>query len=131
MERYPNVTLKLIIKSDNGVLLLRRKDSVYEFPGGRMRFLETIEEALAREIKEELGIALSASPRLFHVWNFISKNKRRHSVMIYFICNAKKEDQYSVPKNMQAVWVKSRKMRTIVSDNDFVDSMFRWKNERR
>ena len=45
-----------IIEDDKVLLLHKPKDSHYEFPGGKVREEETIEEAAIREVKEELGV---------------------------------------------------------------------------
>ncbi|MDD4857762.1 MAG: (deoxy)nucleoside triphosphate pyrophosphohydrolase [Candidatus Krumholzibacteria bacterium] len=53
-----------IIISNGRVLLARRKqgdigEGCWEFPGGSVEAGETVEECLARELKEELGVAAS------------------------------------------------------------------------
>ena len=127
MPKHPNITLKLIIRSGNKILLLRRKRKVYEFPGGRMNFLETIEDALTREIKEELGTKIQMKSRLFHIWNYVSKNKRRHSVMIYFICSIPRPIKYRSPERLEVLWVTKKDMKRVVSDPIFVQRMYEWK----
>jgi len=54
--------LAALIKNENGEFLIAKRKSdlsnggKWEFPGGKLRFSETPEECLKREIKEELGI---------------------------------------------------------------------------
>lgn len=49
-----------IIEKDGKILVAKRKKAymgyLWEFPGGKKKENETLEECLAREIKEELGI---------------------------------------------------------------------------
>jgi len=63
-----HVAVAVIKNQDNEVLVSLRKPhqhqgDLWEFPGGKLEQNESIDDALAREIKEELGlIILSASP---------------------------------------------------------------------
>jgi 8-oxo-dGTP diphosphatase len=59
------VTAAVLIDADQRVLLAQRPEGkslagLWEFPGGKVHAGETPEEALARELKEELGIDVFA-----------------------------------------------------------------------
>ena len=62
-----------VIRDDSGkILIARRADSqhqggLWEFPGGKVEADETVESALARELKEELGIVVGAARPLIKV----------------------------------------------------------------
>lgn len=66
---------KLIVKKRGKVLLVRRKrDRLWMFPGGRKRGRETEKECLRREIKEELP-KLKLGP--LKLWKVVkAKNQR-------------------------------------------------------
>lgn len=76
-----------IIKNNNKIFVTRRgygefKD-MWEFPGGKMEPLETQEEALIREIKEELELDIEVSKYLTTV-DYDYSNF--HLTMHCFIC---------------------------------------------
>jgi 8-oxo-dGTP diphosphatase len=66
MARLLIVAAGALIDGDGRVLLARRPAGkemagLWEFPGGKLQEGETPEEALVRELKEELGIDVEAS----------------------------------------------------------------------
>jgi ADP-ribose pyrophosphatase len=58
----PKVGVGGVILNDGNVLLLLRKKppeaGFWSLPGGRVEFMERVEEAVVRELKEELGIVV-------------------------------------------------------------------------
>ncbi|MGB9418902.1 MAG: (deoxy)nucleoside triphosphate pyrophosphohydrolase [Acidobacteriaceae bacterium] len=65
------VAAALILRGDEVLICQRRPDqplgSKWEFPGGKMEAGETAEEALRRELQEELGIDATISTLVAHV----------------------------------------------------------------
>ena len=73
------IIARAVITSRGRILLCRQKTEDYHFlPGGHVEFGESIEKALARELKEETGINVKKSRFLGIVENQFGKGKSKH-----------------------------------------------------
>lgn len=65
------VAAALIVRGDEILICQRRPDQPmalqWEFPGGKIEPGESPEQALARELEEELGIKAVIGPRITHI----------------------------------------------------------------
>jgi 8-oxo-dGTP diphosphatase len=66
------VAVGIIINNDNQILIAKRgshqhQGDKWEFPGGKVEEGETPQEALYRELKEEIGIEIQLSYYLFEI----------------------------------------------------------------
>jgi len=129
MKKYPNISVKIIFKYKNQILMLRHKNGVFNFPGGRVEWKESIFGTLKRELKEELNYDLKEEPELFSVWDYISKDKKRHSVIINYILELDKKPRLFSPEKSQILWLtkKGLKSMNIIKEKDFMDKIFKWK----
>eukprot|EP00980_Cylindrotheca_fusiformis_P029220 scaffold22756_cov198-Cylindrotheca_fusiformis.AAC.5 len=83
----PNVAIDLIILSKDGqdVWLVRRKDTnLLASMGGFVDVNETVENAVRRELQEEMGVVLKESPRLFGVYSDPRRDNRRRTVGVVY-----------------------------------------------
>lgn len=62
VSQRPQLAVSAGIFRDGKILLVRRarepSKGIYTFPGGRVEFGESLTEALAREVREETGLAI-------------------------------------------------------------------------
>jgi 8-oxo-dGTP diphosphatase len=92
LEKNPTLTVvaAALIRADGCVLLQRRAEGramagLWEFPGGKVEAGERPEAALARELEEELGIAVDPadlSPAVFAS----ADNGGRHMLLLLYLC---------------------------------------------
>ncbi|PPR45482.1 MAG: CTP pyrophosphohydrolase [Alphaproteobacteria bacterium MarineAlpha5_Bin8] len=83
-----NNVVAAIIRKNNKYLIVQRNRKKYlglkwEFPGGKVEENETFEEALLREIKEELNIKISLQDKIAEEKY---KDEKIDIVLHYFLC---------------------------------------------
>lgn len=82
------VAAGILIDDRDRVLLMQRLPGrhlagLWEFPGGKLESGETIDEALVRELNEELGIEVLASAPLISLpWRYPEKAVRLHALRV-------------------------------------------------
>ena len=78
----------------NGKLLMQRAagEGGYVLPGGHVSFGEFTTETLAREFKEETGIALQVGRLCFVVELFFEWEKPCHQINLLYFANLKNKD---------------------------------------
>lgn len=78
-----------ILNEKNELLLQQRKKSpeagYWSIPGGRLEMFETFEEAVKREIKEEVGVDIQVIDEL-GICDHIIKSEQKHWVSPSFLC---------------------------------------------
>ena len=86
------IAVKALLFYDGKFLLVKRSDKArgehhfWEFPGGRMEFGETPEDALTRELMEETGLSVKIICPL-QTWNFY-RGDDTQIVGVTFLCKA-------------------------------------------
>lgn len=126
MPRYPSIAQKLILRFDGKILILKHQSGVISFPGGKIEFGESLFDALNRELKEELNFTLNSMPKLFDVWNYISRDKKTHSVFIYYIYDLPAPIEFSSPEKLEILWLSRQEMIKInlIKSNKFLNKIF-------
>ena len=88
-ERKFNYRVFGIVINDNKILAMKDERSPYYYlPGGRVMMGETAEDAIIREVKEELEIEASIIRPLWLIQNFFTEDVdklRYHELCIYFL----------------------------------------------
>ena len=131
-KKYPTAAVNIVFRYKNRILMLKHESGMYNFPGGRMEWRESILGALKRELREELNYSLERQPELFGVWNYISKNKQRHNVFINYIMELNKKPRLSSPEKLEILWFTKKDLilKNIIKDRKFLDKIFSWKKQK-
>jgi nucleoside triphosphatase len=113
-QRYPEPTVGGFIINPKGEVLLchsRKWKDYFTIPGGHIELGERIEEALKREVKEEVGLDVEPVKLLLMQEAIYSEefHKRRHFIFLDYLCNATRDDARVDNVEIQSyIWVKPR-----------------------
>ncbi|QNP49713.1 NUDIX domain-containing protein [Diaphorobacter aerolatus] len=85
-RKHTEVAVGILLKRDGAMLLTSRPEGkpyagYWEFPGGKLEAGETVEQALRRELQEELGIVIGAAS----VWK-ITEHDYPHALVRLHWC---------------------------------------------
>ncbi|MGB1877467.1 MAG: 8-oxo-dGTP diphosphatase MutT [Rhodospirillaceae bacterium] len=103
------VVAAALIRPDGAILLTQRPDGksmagLWEFPGGKLEVGETPEQALVRELQEELGVSIEQSdlkPLTFASHGYDSF----HLLMPLYVCRTW-TGPVTPQENQEIAWVK-------------------------
>lgn len=90
-SKVPRICVDLVIKSRAGVLLIKRDIQPYRnkwhLPGGRILFRETIDDAIQRIAKKEIGCSVTIKKQVgaMEFLKEVQDGNKRHSVSIVFL----------------------------------------------
>lgn len=89
VPRNPFPTVDIIIELPDGIVLIRRKNPPHGWaiPGGFVDYGESLEQAAAREAKEETLLDVELV-RQFHTYSDPKRDPRFHTVSTVFIARA-------------------------------------------
>ena len=98
-----------IIKKDNFYLIVQRNKNKHlglkwEFPGGKVQFNETFEEALLREIKEELNFTIKVHRKITEEKYTDDKIE---IVLHYYLCS-QESGTLKLTEHENFVWVEKK-----------------------
>ncbi len=98
-----------VIKKNNKYLIVQRNRKKHmglkwEFPGGKVEKNETFEEALSREIKEELNIKINVHHKIIEEKY---KDEKINIVLHYYLCTQESAN-IKLSEHENLVWVEKK-----------------------
>ncbi|RZL59906.1 NUDIX domain-containing protein [Variovorax guangxiensis] len=86
VRKHTEVAVGILIRADDALLLSTRPEGkpyagYWEFPGGKIEAGESVEQALRRELEEELGITISGA----EVWK-VTEHDYPHALVRLHWC---------------------------------------------
>ena len=132
MEEYTQerITTAGILCNDERYFVAKREDKgsiggLWEFPGGKNRWGESVEETLKREFQEELELDIEVGS-LLHTHDFINKGTLYHQKAYLITCNGAQEPKLIVHTTYR--WVTLEELQSLQfapSDQRIIASLLR------
>ena len=108
VQKMINVVAAIIKKNDHFLIVQRNRKKhlglKWEFPGGKVMEGETFEEALLREIKEELNIIIILQDKIAEEKY---KDEKIDIVLHYYLCN-EKSGTIKLNEHEDLAWVEKK-----------------------
>src|SRR3989344_4695963 len=98
---YTGITVSFLCHDGEGNFLLHKRSQhtrdehgKWDWGGGKLEFGETIQEGLAREIKEEYGCNIVSVDEAFPptVWNGVAAGRKSHWIVLTHIIRVNREE---------------------------------------
>ena len=86
----PYTTVDAIIETEGGIVVIERSNPPFglALPGGFVDYGESLEDAVAREVKEETGLTVTGLKQ-FHTYSEPDRDPRFHTIGTVFIAGTK------------------------------------------
>jgi len=114
-QKYPEPTVGALILNEEGKVLLVKSfkwEGYYTVPGGHVEVGETMEEAVKREVREEVGLEVEPIEFLRIQQAICPKEfyKEGHFIFLDFLCKTKNSNVKLDGKEIQEyIWVEPEK----------------------
>lgn len=112
-EMYP--ALKAIIEKEGKILILKRALSedcfkgMWDIPGGGIKFGESPEEALKREVREETNLEVEIIKPV-RIWSFFKNNGNTQVIGITMLCRYKSGEVKLGKEHIDFKWIRSEEI---------------------
>ncbi len=91
-RRVQEINTDVVLYKRGRILLLRRKDGIWEFPGGGVDWGEQPEDSAIRELREETGISVQKPLRYLGITSATYKKGENEKHSIYLVYSAETDN---------------------------------------
>jgi 8-oxo-dGTP diphosphatase len=104
-RKHTEVAVGVLVRADGALLLSTRPpgkpyEGYWEFPGGKIEAGETVEQALRRELIEELGVTIDAA----QVWK-VTEHDYPHALVRLHWCKVHAwQGEFEMREGQQMAW---------------------------
>ena len=125
-QKTQEITVCAFIHKGGKLFVAKRAETkkflpgIFELPGGRVDFGETMEDGLKREIKEEFNFKIKIGEP-FYVFTYVSRNDTRHSIeVVYFATmdNPDKKITLDANDHSEYRWITKEEISAILGKDD-------------
>ena len=121
---HPVPVVRLIISDAAGrVLVLKRQKSQYSpgawcLPGGKIRYGETVEQAIVRELQEETSLKCTSWRHFLCQDSLPPEQGKMHCINLYFVCDVSGEIELNEESEFDSCSAEIRLKRSVEGDID-------------
>jgi len=114
--RLPGVGVGAVVLHGSRVLLIRRAQAPllgrWSFPGGRVEWGESLEQAVVREVLEETGVTVRPAEHLVTVEHIEGQgaSASHHWVVVDYLCDLVAGDPRAASDALDATWAETAEM---------------------
>lgn len=102
----------VVLKKEEKILVLKRKNGLWEFPGGEVEWGETPEEAAKRECKEETNIT-PENMRFIGITSATYKKEEsdKHSIYVVYLGESDRDQVSLCKEHTEYRWLKLNELK--------------------
>lgn len=90
--KVQELNVYVVLKNKDRILVLKRKDGFWEFPGGGVDWGEDPEDSAVREVKEETGIAIRRPLQFLGITSAVYEKEGNEKHSIYLVYSAETDN---------------------------------------
>lgn len=125
------IVVRAVVCNKDKVLLVKRAKTesigsdTWELPGGKVDFGEELEDALVRELKEEIGISVNIGELLYTSTLILSNSV--HILKLTYLCFTKRYDVELSHEHSAYLWIRNKELGKYLSDDALKITLFKTK----